>query len=388
MSGKVINVGFIGNPNCGKTTLFNAYTGARQHVGNYPGVTVERKEGTAHLDGKPIRLMDLPGTYSLTAYSEEEIVVRRELTERPPLAVIDVVDASALERNLFLTVQLLELGLPVVLALNMMDEARAAGVHIDVARLSERLGVPVVETVARTGEGLNKALAAAMKLGHGKERGEALSISYGPDLDPVLASMRQQIEDAGLLKGRYPARWLALKLLEGDEVAWTEARNADAALVARLKAEYDGVASHIRATLHTSPDAVISDYRYGFVRGLLKDGVLRRESGKDRLALSDKLDKVLVNALFGPLIMIAVLYLVFQVTFVVGAYPQGWVENIFGWLGDVATDLLPEGMLQSLLVSGVIDGLGGAFGLVLGMTGSCALLLLISVLSAVAAVTP
>lgn len=357
-------VALAGNPNSGKTTAFNAYTGARQHVGNYPGVTVERKEGTAHLDGKPIRLMDLPGTYSLTAYSEEEIVVRRELTERPPLAVIDVVDASALERNLFLTVQLLELGLPVVLALNMMDEARAAGVHIDVARLSERLGVPVVETVARTGEGLNKALAAAMKLGHGKERGEALSISYGPDLDPVLASMRQQIEDAGLLKGRYPARWLALKLLEGDEVAWTEARNADAALVARLKAEYDGVASHIRATLHTSPDAVISDYRYGFVRGLLKDGVLRRESGKDRLALSDKLDKVLVNALFGPLIMIAVLYLVFQVTFVVGAYPQGWVENIFGWLGDVATDLLPEGMLQSLLVSGVIDGLGGVLSFV------------------------
>lgn len=357
-------VALAGNPNAGKTTAFNAYTGARQHVGNYPGVTVERKEGTARLDGNPVRLMDLPGTYSLTAYSEEEIVVRRELTERPPLAVINVVDASALERNLFLTVQLLELGLPVVLALNMMDEARAAGVHIDVARLSERLRSPVVETVARTGEGLDEALAAAMKAGHGKGRGEVLAISYGPDLDPALASMQKQIEDAGLLKGRYPARWLALKLLEGDEAAWTEARSADATLAARLKAEYDGMASHIRATLHTSPDAIISDYRYGFVRGLLKDGVLRRESGKDRLELSDKLDKVLVNALFGPLIMIAVLYLVFQVTFVAGAYPQGWVENIFGWLGDVATDALPEGMLQSLLVSGVIDGLGGVLSFV------------------------
>lgn len=360
-------VALAGNPNSGKTTAFNSYTGARQHVGNYPGVTVERKEGTAHLDGNPVRIMDLPGTYSLTAYSEEEIVVRRELTERPPLAVIDVVDASALERNLFLTVQLLELGLPVVLALNMMDEARASGVHIDVARLSERLAAPVVETVARTGEGLNEALAAAMelgRLGHGRERGESLAISYGPDLDPVLASMRDQIAESDPLKGRYPARWLALKLLEGDEAAWTETRKADSALAARLKARYDGVAAHIRSTLHTSPDAVISDYRYGFIRGLLKDGVLQRESGKDRLALSDKLDKVLVNALLGPVIMIAVLYLVFQVTFVLGAYPQGWIEDFFGWMGGVMTAVLPEGMLQSLLVSGVIDGLGGVLSFV------------------------
>lgn len=360
-------VALAGNPNSGKTTAFNAYTGARQHVGNYPGVTVERKEGTAHLDGNPVRVMDLPGTYSLTAYSEEEIVVRRELTERPPLAVIDVVDASALERNLFLTVQLLELGLPVVLALNMMDEARASGVHIDVDRLSERLRSPVVETVARTGEGLDEALAAALELGrrgHDRERGEALSISYGPDLDPVLTAMQSRIEESGLLRGRYPSRWLALKLLEGDEVAWTEARAADGALAARLRAEYDAVAAHIRSTLHTTPDALISDYRYGFIRGLLKGGVMRRESGKDRLALSDKLDKVLVNALLGPIIMLAVLYLVFQVVFVLGAYPQGWVEDFFGWLGGMVTDVLPEGMLQSLLVSGVIDGLGGVLSFV------------------------
>lgn len=357
-------VALSGNPNSGKTTAFNAYTGARQHVGNYPGVTVERKEGTAHLNGQPIRLMDLPGTYSLTAYSMEEIVVRRELTENPPLAVIDVIDASALERNLFLTVQLLELGMPVVLALNMMDEARASGVHIDVARLSERLGAPVVETVARTGEGLPGALAAAVKLGHEARGRAALNISYGPDLDPVLTAMTEQIEQAGLLTDKYPARWLALKILEGDTVAMDEARAANGALAARLAAQYDAVAAHIRATLKTSPDAIISDYRYGFVRGLLKDGVMRRESGKDRLALSDKIDKVLVNPLLGPLVMIGVLYLVFQVTFVIGAYPQGWVEDLFGWLGDLATSVLPEGMLQSLVVSGVIDGLGGVLSFV------------------------
>lgn len=357
-------VALAGNPNSGKTTAFNAYTGARQHVGNYPGVTVERKEGTAHLDGRAVRIMDLPGTYSLTAYSEEEIVVRRELTEHPPLAVINVVDASALERGLFLTVQLLELRLPVVLALNMMDEARSSGVRIDAARLSERLRSPVVETVARTGEGLDKALSAAIRLAHEKREGESLLLSYGPDLDPVLSSLERQIADAGLPGDGYPARWLALKLLEGDATAWAEVRTGGTALATRLKAEYDAVASHIRTTLHTTPDAVISDYRYGFVRGLLKDGILRRESGRDRLALSDKLDKVLVNALFGPLIMLAVLYLVFQFTFVAGAWPQGWVEDFFAWLGDVVTDILPDGLARSLLVSGVIDGLGGVLSFV------------------------
>ena len=351
-------IALAGNPNSGKTTAFNAWTGARQRVGNYPGVTVERKEGMTHHDGKVVHLVDLPGTYSLTAYSEEEIVVRRELVERPPLAVIDMLDASVLERSLYLTVQLLELGQPLVLALNMMDEARSAGIRINTQELGRRLGVPVVETVARSGEGLSEALNLALNLKR-QISPKGLSISYGSDIDPVLDMMQAEIEKAGLVTDRYPSRWLALKILEGDNEAMNRVRQTDSALAEHLAVRCRNVADHIRKTLNTSPEAVISDYRYGFVRGLLKDGVMSRENGRDRLALSDKIDKVLVNALSGPLIMLGVLYAVFYLTFEIGAYPQGWVEDFFGWLGDVATDAIPEGMLQSLVVSGVIDGLGG-----------------------------
>ena len=249
-------IALAGNPNCGKTTAFNAWTGARQHVGNYPGVTVERKEGVAHARGQAVHLVDLPGTYSLTAYSMEEVVVRRELTENAPLAVIDMADASALERNLYLTVQLLEMGQPLVLALNMMDEARKAGYQIDTARLSRALASPVVETVARSGEGLDAALSAALEIGHSESARKGLRISYGSDLDPVLGSMERQITEAGIWKGAAPVRWFAVKLLEGDAEAWSQLQAADSRLEAVLRAEYNTVAAHIRSTtgkcLHTS----------------------------------------------------------------------------------------------------------------------------------------
>lgn len=352
-------IALAGNPNCGKTTAFNAWTGARQHVGNYPGVTVERKEGVAHTRGEAVQLVDLPGTYSLTAYSMEEVVVRRELIENPPPAVINVADASALERNLYLTVQLLEMGQPLVLALNMMDEARKAGYQIDTARLSLALSSPVIETVARSGEGLDAALSAALEIGNSASAREGLQISYGSDLDPVLTSMEKQITEAGIWKAAAPVRWFAIKLLEGDTEAWHQLQAADSRLEAVLRAEYNAVADHIRSTTGTSPEAVISDYRYGFIRGMLKDGIVTHVGNRDRLALSDKLDKVLVNPLLGPIIMLAVLYLVFQVTFVIGAYPQGWVEDLFGRMGELSADLLPDGMLKSLVVDGLIAGLGG-----------------------------
>ena len=219
-----VRIALAGNPNCGKTTAFNEYTGTHQHVGNYPGVTVDKKEGFISLDGVNVRMVDLPGTYSLTAYSQEEIVTRAVLApariEEKPLAVIDVVDTSALERNLFLTVQIREMGLPVVLACNMMDEARKAGIHVDVKKLSEQLGIPVVPTVARSGEGLKEALREAIAVG--RIGLEPLNISYGPDLDPVLTRMERLITDKGLLTDRYPARWVALKILENDTVVLEE----------------------------------------------------------------------------------------------------------------------------------------------------------------------
>lgn len=354
----VLRIALAGNPNCGKTTVFNGYTGARQHVGNYPGVTVDRKEGHLNVDGRSVTLVDLPGAYSLTAYSQEELVARRELAADNVQAVINVVDSSALERNLLLTVQILEMGMPVVLACNMMDEARAAGIHIDVEHLSELLGIPVLPMVARNGEGLKEALTAAVTLAQGGRR-EPLRLSYGPDLDAALTELETRVSESGLLAARYHPRWVALKLLEGDDEILRQARSADAAITADLEALCKKTAAHMRGTLNANMESLITDHRYGYIRSLLRDGIVRQDPGKDRLALSDKLDKVLTNTFLGPLIMFGALYLMFQITFELGAYPQGWVEEGFGWLGGFFSDVLPEGLAQSLIVDGIIAGVGG-----------------------------
>lgn len=353
-----MRIALAGNPNCGKTTVFNAYTGARQHVGNYPGVTVDRKEGSLRHGQENVVLVDLPGTYSLTAYSMEELVARAELAANNVQAVINVVDASALERNLLLTVQMMEMGLPVVLGCNMMDEARAAGLHIDVKRLSELLDTPVVPMVAKTGEGLKAAMDEAVRLARKGPR-KPLYVNYGSDTDLALDSIEKKIAGKGVLADRYSPRWTAIKLMEGDKEVREQLRSANPALFTEVDAECRKVADHIRDTMHISMESFITDCRYGFIRGLLRDGILRQDPGKDRLAISDKIDKVLTHAFFGPLLMLGVLYVMFWVTFTLGAYPQGWVEDGFAALGELMTDLIPEGDLQSLVVDGIIGGVGG-----------------------------
>ena len=352
-----LRIALAGNPNCGKTTVFNAYTGARQHVGNYPGVTVDRKEGPVRHGQENVTLVDLPGTYSLTAYSQEEIVARAELASGNVQAVINVVDASALERNLLLTVQMLEMGLPVVLACNMMDEARKAGIHIDIDRLSHMLGIPVVSTVARNGEGLKEAMSEAVRLAKAGER-HVLEVNYGADVNEGIMAMQAIIEREKLLP-KYAARWIAVKLMEGDPELRQELRAANATAAQEMEGICRRVADHIRTGHSVSMESHITDARYGFIRGLLRDGVIRQDAGKDRLALSDKLDKVLTNAFFGPLIMLVVLYAVFQITIEIGAYPQGWVEDACGALGELFAGIIPEGDLQSLVVDGIIGGVGG-----------------------------
>ncbi len=365
MSANVI-VALAGNPNSGKTTAFNEYTGSRQHVGNYPGITVEKKEGIARVDGREVRVVDLPGTYSLTAYTQEEVVARRVLVEDRPDVVIDVINAGALERNLYLAVQLMELGIPVALGLNMIDEARKQGLRIDAARLSQLLGLPVVETVARTGEGLKDLMSAAITHGDA-QRGtpwKPLEISYGPDLDPVLARMVERIEAARFLTDKYPSRWVALKYLESDEDIRVLGRAAGP-LAAELEAMAAEVSRHLEVTLNSYPEAVIADYRYGYISGVLRQGVLvRRDELSQRLAASDRMDRVLTHRLLGPVIMLGVLYGIYEVTFAIGEYPMGWVEALFGWLNGVASAALPDGLLKSLVVSGIIDGVGGVMGFV------------------------
>ncbi|GAB7079321.1 ferrous iron transport protein B [Megalodesulfovibrio paquesii] len=356
-------VALAGNPNAGKTTLFNALTGARQHVGNYPGITVERKEGVAVLEGRDIRVLDLPGAYSLSAYSPEELVAREVLVTEQPRVVVDVLNASCLERNLYLALQLLELGAPVVLALNMMDEAEAQGMRINMRRLSELLDVPVLPLVAKRGKGVHELMELMAARLDTPVRRPALHISYGPDLDEALTAMEQLIEQHHFMTDRYPSRWLALKYLEEDSAILEQGRQAGA-VSARLEEIAAKTAAHCRNTLEVDPEAIIADYRYGFIAALMRKGVLQREQAEERRAFSEKLDRVLTQRLLGPVLMLATLLALYHAVFTLGETPMGWMEEIFGWLSDTASEALPDGMLRSLIVSGIIDGVGGVFSFV------------------------
>ncbi len=357
-------IALAGNPNCGKTTLFNAITGARQHVGNYPGITVEKKEGYCQVNGRHIQLVDLPGTYSLTAYSLEELVARNFLIQDRPSAVINIVDSSNLERNLYLTIQLLELGIPVLVALNMVDMAAARGLAINSEELGRRLRLPVIPTVARTGKGKEALLEAAAQLGQEDAVWEPLHISYGPDIDPVLDTMEAQIRAAAFFTDSLPARWTALKYLEADEEVIRKGKEKNPALSSKLIELAEQVTQHLQKTLDSYPEAIIADHRYGFIAALLKEGVVKHSNKPDRLYLTDQIDRVLTNRFLGPILMMLIIFAAYKFTFTYSKAPVAWLEVGFSALGRFADSSLPPGPLKSLIVSGVIDGVGGVLGFV------------------------
>ncbi len=367
-----VHMALAGNPNSGKTTLFNLLTGSRQRVGNYAGVTVERKEGTFSYQDKEVHILDLPGCYSLTSYTPEEVVARDAIMtrnpEERPQVVVQVLDATALERSLYLTVQFMELGIPIVLALNMMDDAGRKGLIIDSGKLSSLLGVPVVETIARRGKGKQELEEMAIFHAlHAAEATEPLAISYSSDLDAALEEMVPLIQEKNFFTDIYPARWVALKYLEGDDEVIKTGWRMNSRLSNKLERITGRVGKHCEKTLQNYPEAIIADYRYGFINGILKQGVLDRKllgGQAQRMAFSDKLDLVLTHKILGPLIMFGVLYGVFYATFTIGDVPMGWVESLFVFLGETAENFLPEGFLRSLVVSGVIDGVGGVIGFV------------------------
>lgn len=356
-----IRVAVSGQPNCGKSTMFNAITGGSARVGNYPGITVDRLEGAYQENGFVSHLVDLPGTYSLTSYSMEELVARNVIVDEHPDVVINMMDATALERSLYLAVQLMEIGAPLVIGLNMMDEVRRSGVHIDVDKLSKLLGVPVVPCVARLGQGRKELMRAVAGVAE-KTKGHwtPFHLSYGPDLDPILERMTKAIEAAGFLAGRYDPRWVAVKYLENDEQVMAEGKKAGPAheTLLTLGAEAEATTRQHSAT---TPDAIIADWRYGYINGLIKQGVVK---GGDELRRnnSDAIDQIVTHKLLGPLLMLAVLYLMFQVTFSLGAYPQGWIKAGFDALGGLAATSLPEGYAKSLIVSGILGGVGSVIG--------------------------
>ncbi|MFW5636057.1 MAG: ferrous iron transport protein B [Thermodesulfobacteriota bacterium] len=353
-----------GNPNSGKTTLFNELTGARQHVGNYPGITVERREGIHAFNGHSFHIVDLPGTYSLTAYSREEIVARDFLVNGGTATVVNIVDAANLERNLYLSLQLLELGLPICIALNMIDVAEKRGLIIDTRKLSELLRVPVVATVARTGMGKTDLMAVAAEMTENAISHEPLRISYGEDLEVALTEMEADIAAADFLTDTYPARWIAVKYMENDLQILERGHAADPALSDRLKARVRQVADHLKTTLDTYPEAMIADGRYGYIHSILKQGVVTHTHAQDRLYFTDRIDQVLLNRFFGPIIMLAVMLGLYQFTFTYSEVPVGWFESLFGWLAGWTDAAMPDGALKSLLVSGIIEGVGGVLGFV------------------------
>jgi len=357
-------IALAGNPNSGKTTLFNELTGARQHVGNYPGVTVEKKEGTYVYDGHHIHIVDLPGAYSLTAYSLEEVVARNFLINEKPDVVIDIIDSSNLERNLYLAIQFLEMGIPLCIALNMIDVAKKRGIKINAEKLSTLLGVPVVPTIARTGEGKNNLIDAAIKVAQGKRKQSNLKISYGDDLDRALLEMEKEINANKFLIDTYRARWIALKYLEDDEQIMSKGRKKNPSLSAKLEKMVQKVSQHLERTLNTYPEAMIADQRYGYINSIIKQEVVQQKQDQNRLYTSDKIDLIVTNRFLGPIIMLAALMGLYHFTFTYSKIPVGLFEDFFGWLGDAASVHLPDGLLKSLVISGIIDGVGGVLGFV------------------------
>ena len=358
-----VHIALAGNPNAGKTTLFNYLTGARQHVGNYPGVTVEKKEGFYLHEGQGFRIVDLPGTYSLTAYSVEELVARDYLVNEQPDVVVNIVDASNLERNLYLSCQFLELGVPLVIALNMIDVAEKRGIRIDTEKLSRLTGVPVMPIVARTGKGVEELLGTVQAVSRADARPQTL-IRYGVDIDEALRELVPIIEEYKLLAETYPASWTALKILENDEQIVAKVMLENMVVGQRLIDRSAVLARHLQDTLEAYPETVIADHRYGFVRSILRQGEVTRVTEQDRLYASDQIDKIVTNRVAGPLLMAAVLLGLYSFTFNWSGFLVDGLGMFFDLLGGLTETMLPDGPVKSMIISGVIDGVGGVLGFV------------------------
>ena len=350
---KQYKIALAGNPNSGKTTIFNAMTGSRQHVGNYPGVTVEKKEGVCKHKGTEIEVVDLPGTYSLTAYSVEEIVARNFIIDERPDVVIDVIDASNTERNLFLATQLMEMDVPVVLAFNMSDIAKQRGMVFDIDHLSDLLGMPIVETVGSKNEGVDKLIDKAIEVAVSPDK-RNVQVHFGHEIEEEIQKVSRSLEFELQLVQKYGRRWLALKLLERDDDIFEKITSE------QVKETVNASISHLETIFGDSPEIIIADRRYGFISGACQESI--KNTVESRHDFSDQIDSVVTHSLLGLPIFIVLMYIVFQLTFSLGQFPVGWLENMFQWLAGVVSGFWPAGAesdLKSLLVDGIIGGVGG-----------------------------
>lgn len=350
---KFIKIALAGNPNCGKTTVFNMLTGTRQHTGNYPGVTVEKKTGNCSYKDYQIEITDLPGTYCLSAFSQEEIVARDFILSQHPDLVIDIVDASNLERNLYLAVQLIEMQVPLLIVFNMADIAEKRGILFDIDKLQSLLGVQIVQTVASKEKGKEALLAKIAEMYENKPTNN-VKIKYGNEVEDHLEKIIDALDDQIPVVAKYGKRWVATKLLEQDCQITEQISDS------RI---YDITAKcikHINEIFGDDPIVIIPDKRYGFISGACQECV--QNTIEHRHDISDKIDSVLTHKIMGMPIFLLMMYAVFQLVFIIGAEPVHLMESLFGWLGSLITNHWFTGqdsLLLSLIVDGIIGGVGG-----------------------------
>ena len=351
MSDDVLRVVLVGNPNCGKTSLFNCVTGAKEKVGNYGGVTVDSKESWFNIGGRKVQLVDLPGTYSLTEYSPEEMYVRTYIRDNHPDAILNIVDAGNLERNLYLTTQIMDMNIPIVVALNMWDEMEKTGDKLDIEMLSRLLGARMVPVTAYNGRGVKEVLQATMDaIDESEQETHHHNVNYGPLIEDSLKELGEMCPDLD--------RYTVLKIIENDQHALDLVKGQENAEEVKEKAAM--LRQRIERDFNDDIVSVITDLKYGFVRGALAETLTtnpERAVGETKPGYS--LDRLLTNRWLALPILLLLMWLMFEATFTLGAYPQEWIENGIGWFGEWIGKAMPDGILRDLIVDGIIGGVGG-----------------------------
>lgn len=351
-----INVALVGNPNCGKTTLFNHASGSHERVGNYSGVTVDAKEATMKRDPYTFRIVDLPGTYSITEYSPEELYVRRHITEQMPDIVVNVVDASNLERNLFLTTQLIDMNVKVVIALNMYDELEKKGVSFDYKALGKMIGIPIVPTVASKGVGVNELFDKVIEVYEDREPDvRHIHINYGEEIEKAIRNIQDEVWKSPEVTDKLSSRYVAIKLLETDKTMLSQLESC--ANFDQIKIQAKSAIQLLEKEYGESSETIITDAKYGFIDGALKE-TFREMRKKNRRKSKRELDDLLTHKFWGFPIFFFFMWLMFQATFTLGGYPMEWIETGVSWLSDTVQNAMAEGPLRDLLVNGIIGGVG------------------------------
>ncbi len=352
---RIINIALVGNPNCGKTTLFNFISGSNEKVGNFSGVTVDIKKATLKKKGYTFNFFDLPGTYSLTAYSNEEIFVRKFIYEQTPDIVINVLDSTNLERNLFLTTQLIDMDLRIVAALNMYDELERRKLNFDYNELGKLLGIPFIPTVSSKGTGLKNLTDKVIEIFEGKDKtSRHIHINYGKDLEESIRIIRQKIKEDKPITDKISSRFLAIKMLEKDK--HVAGLLSDYPNFKEIQKTAEKEIRKLESFVNEDSENIITDAKYGFITGALKETF--HNPNKEKKTRSEKIDSVLTNRFLGFPLFTAILFIIFYSTFKIGSYPMEWIDSGVVAIGNFVSKLLPAGMLKDLLVNGIISGTG------------------------------